>query len=146
MYGKNAFPFLSVIAARAGRGIGRVLLSVLLANFLSTAALSATNADMERARSDAAPAAAQSYIICTPQGLKRITLDKKGNPVEDKAGPKYCIYCLPFHKVNISVFSVEIPFLDSEYTTHRVYFDHLHQIIFRLVLDKSRTPRAPPLG
>ncbi|NOZ42115.1 MAG: DUF2946 domain-containing protein [Alphaproteobacteria bacterium] len=144
MYGKET-SLLSLIPPRLGRRIGWFMLCILVANFLSTAALSAKSADLQYARETGS--GAQSYIICTPQGLKRITLDDEGNPVgNDKAGLKYCVYCIPFHKVNITTFSVDVVPPDIEFTLFKFYFTNNHLIIPRDILDKSRTPRAPPVA
>jgi hypothetical protein len=34
-----------------------------------------------------------SYIICTPEGLKRISLDENGNPVEEPLSSGGCAVC-----------------------------------------------------
>lgn len=34
-----------------------------------------------------------SYVVCTPEGLKRITLDQNGVPVEEPLSAKGCAVC-----------------------------------------------------
>lgn len=145
MYGKKTTAFLSIIAHSLGRRVGQFMLSILLMNFLTTAALSATNADMQAAANGDLLSGVQSFVICTPQGLKRITLDENGNPTQDDlAGSNHCVYCLPFHKVVVADYSPPIPFLEIGSVSYKPRFA---QAIIPLpddILNTSSAPRAPP--
>ncbi len=143
MYGKQTTEFMSLIAGRFGRGIGRFILFVLMVNFLSTAALSTANANSD----DNFLPGEQSVVICTPQGLKRITLDKNGNPTKGNEGRlEHCIYCLPFHKViaNTASLVVESPVLNP--VSYRLYFPQYISLSPEAPLNTACPPRAPPVA
>lgn len=143
MYGRKTIPYLTLIAARLGRRLGHFMLCVLLLNFLSTAALSATAADRTE---DFLSASDQSFIICTPQGLKRITLDKNGNPTQDDEGNlDHCVYCLPFHKgiIGAAFRAVDSPVVDP--VSYRLFPTHNLVLIPDAPLNMSCPPRAPPV-
>ena len=144
MYGKKTTAFLSLIVAQAGRRIGHFMLGVLLLNFLSTAALSATAADRN---ADFLSASNQSYVICTPQGLKRITLDENGNPTqEDKGNLDHCVYCLPFHKgvIGTAFTAADFPVVDP--VSYRLFHAHDVLLIPDAPLNAACLPRAPPVA
>ncbi len=146
MYGKKTTAFLSIIAHSLGRRVGRFMLSVLLMNFLATAALSATNADMQASANNDLLIGAQSFVICTPQGLKRITLDDNGNPTQDDtAGSNHCIYCLPFYKIALTDSSPTIIFLQTVNVSYKPRYIQAIISFKNVVLDTSCPPRAPPI-
>lgn len=152
MYGKKATAYLSLIATRLGRGCAQFLLFVLLSNFLTTAALSAQSADLQKAVTDdfqsaGFAAGVQSYVICTPQGLKRITLDENGNPVGDSDRSwEHCVYCLPFHKLAGELISYVADFPVVDTTSYKLAYTPDVLIEPRSILDLSSPPRAPPLA
>jgi hypothetical protein len=45
----------------------------------------------------AVPAGGDQIVICTPTGLRLITVDAQGKPVEkkDRTREGYCVFCLP---------------------------------------------------
>ncbi|MBL4802273.1 MAG: DUF2946 family protein [Emcibacter sp.] len=143
MYGKQTTAYLSLIVARLGRGVGRFMLTVLLLNFLSTAALSAAAAD----RTDDLLSSEQSFVICTPQGLKRITLDENGNPTEDGEGNlEHCVYCLPFHKGVISAAFTVTDFPVVAPVSYKPLFAQYVSILPDAPLNTASRPRDPPLS
>lgn len=146
MYGQKQTAFLSLIFARLGQGIGQVMLAVLLLNVLATAALSAQSAADIAAAQDDPFALTQSVIICTPQGLKRITLDENGDPVENTDdGAGNCIHCLPCHKGALQATSYEnglspVALLDS----YRFSLDKGLPFPLASSCNRACRPRAPP--
>lgn len=145
MYGKQTTEFLSLTARKFGRGIGQFMLSVLLLNFLSTAILSASSADMRNSGQDDLLSGIQSVIICTPQGLKRITLDENGNPVGDNEGKlEHCVYCLPFHKLAIGSFSSEVDFPVVDLASYKPRYAKRISSLTDMPLNMACPPRAPP--
>ena len=143
MYGIKTTAFLSLITARLGRGVGQLVLAVLLLNFLSTAALSANSLRQE----GDLLSGGQTVIICTPQGLKRISLDENGNPTQDNKGSlEHCIYCLPFHKVVASAAFPEIDFPVVGPVSYKRDFARYVPHIPDAPLNAACPPRAPPLA
>lgn len=147
MYGKKTAEYLIPFAARLGRGCGQFMLVVLFLNFLSTAALSAKAADMQNALEDDLLLGIQSYVICTPQGLKRITLDEDGNPVGDSdSSLQHCVHCLPFHKLAGGLISLEANFPVVDLTSYK--FPPVYDVFIEplAALNATCPPRAPPLA
>ncbi|MCF6216707.1 MAG: hypothetical protein L3J58_11110 [Emcibacter sp.] len=145
MTGKKSTAFLTFIAQRLGRKLGQFMLSVLLLNIFAAAALSATNTGLQDALENDFLSGVQSYIICTPQGLKRITLDENGNPVNpDEGKTEHCIYCLPFHKMVLDNASVEISYVDVGPVSHKPLgiYDVFH--LPETPINITCPPRAPP--
>ncbi len=145
MAGKKSTAFLTLIAQRLGRKMGRLMLSVLLLNIFSAAALSATNGGLQDALENDFLSGIQSYIICTPQGLKRITLDENGNPVNpDEGKSEHCIYCLPFHKIVLNNTSVEISYVDVGPVSNKP--TGIYDILYlpETPVNITCPPRAPP--
>ncbi|PCI34448.1 MAG: hypothetical protein COB54_01290 [Alphaproteobacteria bacterium] len=141
MYGKKAPALLSLILAHMGRRVGHFMLAVLLLNFLSTAALSATRTDM----TDDFLSGEQSFVICTPQGLKRITLDENGTPVsDDEASLEHCVYCLPFQKVVMGTAFNETDFPVVDLLSYKLCYSYDVAILPDTPLKASCPPRAPP--
>lgn len=95
MYGEQYSNSLSLTVSRPSHRLGQFVLFILLMNFMFTATLSANIMYMN----DDFQAWADSFVSCTPQGLKRISLDENGNPVEDDRDRlEYGVCCLPFQK------------------------------------------------
>lgn len=151
MYGKQTFAFLTLTAHRLARKVGLFMLSVFVINILGTAALSASGMAPGMNSQDSLEndllSGTQRIIICTPQGLKSITLDENGNPsADDKASPVHCVFCLPFHKVvaeNIS-FELSPPVIDL-ISRQPHYTDNI-SLCPRETLNASCPPRAPPFA
>ena len=145
MYGKQKDIFLTSFATRFGRGVGRFVLFVMMLNFLSTAALSATGLNAQDTLNDDPFSGGQSYVICTPQGLKRITLDENGTPInDDKGNLDHCVYCLPFHKGVMETASPEAGLPVVPLLSYTSAFPQDDLIIPADPLNDACPPRAPP--
>ena len=145
MTGKKSTAFLTLIAQRLGQRLGRFMLSVLLLNIFATAALSATSGGLQDDLENDFLSGVQSYIICTPQGLKRIILDENGNPVNaDESKSEHCIYCLPFHKIVIDNSSIDAGYVDVGMASskHSGIYDVFH--LPETPINITCPPRAPP--
>lgn len=141
MYGKQKSNFMSTIVTRFGHRLGHFILCVLLLNFLSTAALSASTIG----QNDDLQSDIQSYVICTPQGLKQISLDKNGNPVGDDTDRlEHCVYCLPFQKVALSSSDIDDPLPLANLIACKSHFWQSVSIGADTPLDAACPPRAPP--
>jgi len=143
MHGKQSTAFLSIIARRLGRGAARFMLASLLLNIFATAALSAASPGLQDALEN--DFLTGSYIICTPQGLKRITLDENGNPVSGNEGKfEHCVYCLSFHKITIGSLSSEISYPVHDLIADKRLYSHDVSCHADAVLNMAWPPRAPP--
>ncbi len=141
MYGKQNLNFLSLIVSRLGHRLGQFVLFVLLMNFMSTAALSASSMGMK----DDFQADTGSFVICTPQGLKRISLDENGNPVDDDKGRlEHCVYCLPFQKVALGSSNFEYNFAVANLISLKPRYRHSISVTPDVPLNTACPPRAPP--
>lgn len=83
------------------RVVAWIGLLLLLVNVLSSALVAPRPAL-------AAPAGVEQIIICTPSGLRVISLDAQGNPLEqkEKAREGYCPLCLPLNNASIGALPV----------------------------------------
>lgn len=127
------------MTARVGH---HIVLFALLMNFLSATLLSVQNADAFPSVQNGE----QSYVLCTSRGLKRITLDENGNPVENPEDiPEHCVYCLPFYQDGGGLLSpqFDFPVLDIAWVQSIPAWDVFPQPL--IILDKSCPPRGPPL-
>ncbi|PHZ84959.1 hypothetical protein [Paremcibacter congregatus] len=146
MYGLRTPAVLSLILARLGRGVGQFMLSVMLLNIFAATALSAQSAAQMAAAEDDLFASTLSVVICTPQGLRRITLDENGEPVDsndDVSGN--CVHCLPCHKGALQAISTEnglspVVILAS----YRFSFDTGAALPPTSSRNRACPPRAPP--
>lgn len=143
MYGKNTTAFLSLFAAYFGRRISYSILFILLANFLATSVHATTPSNID----DTFQTSEQTFVICTPQGLKRITLDKNGNPVSDeKNSLEHCLYCLPFQKIVINDAFLGDSFPNGDLFNYSHYYGYDDSMVPCPTLNASCAPRAPPLA
>ncbi|MCF8473139.1 MAG: hypothetical protein K9G26_00470 [Emcibacter sp.] len=133
------------MTARLGQSVSRFILYILLFNIFSTAAFSATSGNMGGLTADNLQSSVQTFIICTPQGLKRISLDENGNPVGNEDGNlKPCVYCLSYHTMVVGIFFAPhyiVPFEDRSSKSLNILYS---STVPARQQEDCRTPRAPP--
>lgn len=96
------------------------------------------------------PAGGEQIVICTPTGLRLITVDAQGKPVEkqDRTREGYCVFCLPLVHVAsgaLAPLDVVLPL-----PANRLALARPPQVeADRLPLPAAQTfaqPRAPPMA
>jgi len=145
MYRTQPPAFLTRTAHGLSRRVSQFMLFILLLNIFANAALSATSPSLQDVLENDFLSGTQSYIICTPQGLKRITLNEHGIPVSgnDESKSEHCIYCLPYHKLAIGYSAAEItPPVTDLIAAKPAYNDARY--LLDMPLNTACPPRAPP--
>ncbi|WP_321389383.1 DUF2946 family protein [Emcibacter sp.] len=135
-------------AAPTFRGTATFLiLASLFFNILSTVAAARSWSSVHETLDELQSSDRIVYVLCTPNGVKKIAFDENGNPVEeDSSGTdNLCLFCLPFHKIDAALLTsaelVQLLIVSRDHTPVALQ----DQLLLPYPYSKKASPRAPPL-
>ena len=86
-----------------------------------------------------------TVVICTPNGLRTISLDANGEPLPDQANySEFCVFCLPLNDGHSYVPGVQITVLAPSLVRSRIALPLDINISPSIVFLESRPVRPPP--
>ncbi|WP_138380592.1 DUF2946 family protein [Luteithermobacter gelatinilyticus] len=93
---------LSGLMPRLNRAVSLMLFLSIFFNIVMTVS-AARAAPLSQIDGSSTLATGGTFYLCSPYGLKSVTLDENGNPVDhDIASTVFCVFCLPFNKTDLT--------------------------------------------
>ena len=136
------------LPAPSFRGLASTLiLFTLFFNIVTTVSAAQSWSSMHKSLDQASDTNAIVYVLCTPNGVKRIAFDENGNPIKSDDGSQdnLCLFCLPFHKADATLMSTLEPIQIAFNTGDRTPVALHDELLLPFSVSKQASPRAPPL-
>ncbi|MFC7049275.1 hypothetical protein [Emcibacter nanhaiensis] len=130
------------------RGLASVLiLFSLFFNIVTTVSAAQSWSSVHKILEQNADTDAIVYVLCTPNGVKKIAFDENGNPIEsdDSSQDNLCLFCLPFHKVDAALLTTVEPLQTVFVPDGRTPVALNDELLLPFSVSKKSSPRAPPL-
>ncbi|WP_417319131.1 DUF2946 family protein [Emcibacter sp.] len=137
--GKNRF------SGPKSRGLATVL--ILLSMFFNIIGTVAAAESWSGIHQSLKQAEGIIYVLCTPNGVKKIAFDKDGNPVkqDDSSSDNLCLFCLPFHKIDTALLSPDAPVQFIALPRNPTPVALHDKLLLPSFESSPSSPRAPPL-